>query len=684
MKFGLIGHPVGHSFSKMIHKMLGNDDYEIVDLTEDEVCPFLQSKDFIGLNVTLPYKEKVIPFLDKLDEKAREIGAVNTIINENAGLVGYNTDYYGFLELLKRHVDKEELKGQKAVIFGTGGTSKTVAAVLKDLGVANIYKVSRKPVGEDILSMEEASKLGAEILINTTPVGMYPQGGHCIIEQYRDAFYKNAKLCIDVVYRPIETEFVKEAKKRGIKAEGGLYMLVGQAVGAAEHFMKKQFSDTMMDEVFEKMGQFLEEGMVIEPSLHLSGKIDVPPSKSYSHRHLIMAALSGKEAVLLGVGKSKDIETTLDALENMGAEIEVLCANAKERDILIDGRNFLKKIRDREIYCNESGSSLRFLLPLAFLSGEKFVFYGEESLMNRPMWVYDEICKEQGIFYEKKDGKITVAGKLKSGKFEFAGDVSSQFVTGLLFVLPFLKGDSEISLIPPVESLPYIDMTIQTLLEWGVKVLRKDNNIYVTGGQQIRGAEAFVEKDYSNAAYLYAYNWIGNRLEFGNIGKASLDKSVQGDRAFVNIFDILATESHPTIDMSQTPDLVPIAMALAAFFSGAVFTGTKRLAIKESNRGYVMAKEMEKFGVRVMVHEDSIEVNGTEQIQEDEGRVANRGCVKKPTEWVFGHNDHRIVMALTFMLSAVGGELKGFLAVEKSFPTYFEDLKACGLKIRND
>ena len=145
MRFGLIGHPVGHSFSKIIHKMLGNDTYEIVDLDEAEVCPFLRQKDFSGLNVTLPYKEKVIPLLDSVDEKASTIGAVNTIVNEEGNLIGYNTDYYGFLALLKRHMGEDELRGCKAVIFGTGGTAKTVAAVLKDMGVSSVYKVSRNP-----------------------------------------------------------------------------------------------------------------------------------------------------------------------------------------------------------------------------------------------------------------------------------------------------------------------------------------------------------------------------------------------------------------------------------------------------------------------------------------------------------------------------------------------------------
>ncbi len=666
MKFGLIGHPVGHSFSKIIHGMLGNDAYEIIDLLPEEVCPFLQRKDFVGINVTLPYKEAVMPYLDEVEPQAAAIGAVNTIIQRDGRLKGYNTDYYGFKALVLRYLKAEEIPERKVLILGTGGTSKTVEKVFVDFGVENVFKVSRNPKGHNVLSMKEAATLGADVVVNTTPVGMYPNEEHCIAEEYRDAIYASAKLCLDVVYRPLETEFVKEARRRNIPAEGGLYMLVGQAVYGAKLFLQKDIPDGKIEEVFMEMKEYLQDKLHISKTEILQGEVVVPPSKSYSHRHLIMAALAKGKSVLYGIGKSNDIDVTMSALAKMGASIQVLYEDEKERTLSVDGSGFLTTVGDGEIYCGESGSSLRFLLPIGLRTGKTLRFSGEAGLMRRPMEIYREICIGQKLMFEKKDNGIEICGSLKSGKFCFPGNISSQFVTGLLFVLPFLQGDSEIHLLPPVESLPYIEMTIQALREWGVYVEMKGTVLFIPGGQQATPREVHVEKDYSNGAYLWAYNIMGHSLKMDGLEGETL----QGDKAFYDIFRRLKTEVHPVISMEQTPDLVPVAMAVAAYFSGAVFTGTKRLEIKESNRGVVMAEELEKFGIRVRVEENYIEVFD--------------GQLLAPGKMLCGHNDHRIVMALSMLLSVTGGRIDGYHAVEKSFPTYFEDLEACGLKLSRD
>ena len=662
MKYGLIGHPIGHSYSKIIHGLLSNYDYELVDVLSQELEDVVKTTEYEGFNVTLPHKESVMAYLDEVDFHALEIGAVNTIVRKDGRLIGYNTDYNGFRALVLRNCREEDLRGKRVLIIGTGGTSKTVAKVFADFGVKQIYKVSRTPESFDEISMKDARKVGAEIVVNTTPVGMYPNTEeHCIALEYRDDIYEAASLCLDVVYRPTETAFIKEAKKRGIVAEGGLYMLVGQAVYAARLFGNTDIAEEKIEEVFLKMQEYLQPSLHISVTEKLQGKVCVPPSKSYSHRHLILAAMAKGKSLLRHVGKSQDIDVTIQALEELGAKICVQEETQKERTLVIDGSCFLKQDKECMIYCRESGSSLRFLLPMVLKEGKRVTFFGEEGLMCRPMEVYEDICRRQNIFYEKNGDKIVVSGKLTSGVYEILGNISSQFVSGLLFVLPFLEGDSEIRLIPPIESLPYIRMTIEALRQWGIVVYMQDNLIRIPGGQQVVASEISVEKDYSNGAYLWAYNELGHEIELNGLDGNTL----QGDKAFIDIFKRLKKEEHPQISVEDTPDVVPVAMAVAACFSGAVFTGTRRLAIKESNRGEAMAKELEKFGVRCEVADNKIEVFA-------EG-------IRAPKQALWGHNDHRIVMALSVLLAKFGGEIKGYEAVGKSYPTYFEEMASCGL-----
>lgn len=234
MKYGLIGERLGHSFSKRIHESLGYE-YELREIARDELDGFMRERDFLGINVTLPYKEEVIPYLDWISEGAREIGAVNTIVNRDGRLYGYNTDFYGMTALIDRA--GIDVKGKKAAILGTGGTSKTAAAVLRALGAREILKVSRskrnQAVSYDELYREHGN---TEIIVNTTPAGTYPN----IFEAAVD-LTKFKSLCgvIDAVYNPIRTTLIQQAKELGVTAEGGLYMLVSQALAASELFLNE-------------------------------------------------------------------------------------------------------------------------------------------------------------------------------------------------------------------------------------------------------------------------------------------------------------------------------------------------------------------------------------------------------------------------------------------------------------
>lgn len=230
-RYGLIGEKLGHSFSKPIHEALGGYPYELIPLAPDELAPFLKAREFDGLNVTIPYKQAVIPYLDALDDKAREIGAVNTIVREGSRLIGSNTDYDGFRQTLLRFGIHPA--GKRCLVLGTGGASRPVCAVLRHLGAQQVRTVSRNP-GPGSLSYEEALReTDTALLVNTTPVGMFPDIGRSPISL--DGFPR-LEAVVDLIYNPLRTDLVLDAAERGLLACGGLYMLVWQAKAAAGLF----------------------------------------------------------------------------------------------------------------------------------------------------------------------------------------------------------------------------------------------------------------------------------------------------------------------------------------------------------------------------------------------------------------------------------------------------------------
>ena len=249
MKYGLIAEHLGHSFSKIIHAMLADYDYELCELTPDEFDGFMTAREFSAINVTIPYKQAVIPYLDFVSEQARLIGAVNTIVNKNGKLYGYNTDFFGMTALIKRiGVD---LNGKKVLVLGTGGTSKTSLAVAKSLGAKEIVVVSRSQ-RDGVIAYGEAyeSHTDADVIINTTPSGMFPNIDSKPIDVSK---FPRLRGVVDAVYNPLRTQLVSDALERGIAAEGGLYMLVAQAVEACEIFLDKKLPEDSIDRVYAKI-----------------------------------------------------------------------------------------------------------------------------------------------------------------------------------------------------------------------------------------------------------------------------------------------------------------------------------------------------------------------------------------------------------------------------------------------
>ena len=245
MRYGLIGEKLGHSFSKIIHEQLADYTYDLIPLTREELNIFMTEKQFSALNVTIPYKETVIPYLDEMDAHARKIGAVNTIVNRNGKLTGYNTDFYGFrYMLLHNGID---VKNKKTLVLGKGGASKAVIAVLEELGAKEILTVYYKENPETI-TYEDCyqNHSDAEIIVNTTPVGMFPKADDCPIDLDR---FPNLSGVADVVYNPLRTQLIIEAEKRNIPVAGGLEMLVAQAKYAVEIFLDTKIDDSRIDEI---------------------------------------------------------------------------------------------------------------------------------------------------------------------------------------------------------------------------------------------------------------------------------------------------------------------------------------------------------------------------------------------------------------------------------------------------
>lgn len=388
------------------------------------------------------------------------------------------------------------------------------------------------------------------------------------------------------------------------------------------------------------------------------GTVKIPASKSVAHRLLINAALTEGETVIDGVSLNEDIEATLDCLKELGAKITL----DGEKCRVLGGRS--AQSGTRRLQCRESGSTLRFLLPLC-LDGVKTELYGFGRLIERPHTVYSEICEKNGFLWQADGEKITVCGKLESGVYEIPGNISSQFITGLMLALPSLEGDSIIRLITEAESLSYIEMTVKSLEAFGIEIEKKNSREWLIKGGQIRKSPKglSVEADESGAAFFAALNYLGGEVRLENLNEFSC----QGDRVWRSLFELTAKGS-AEISIKDCPDLGPVLMALGAHCGGVVLTDTARLKIKESDRGEAMARELAKLGVRVTVEENRIIVDPSD--------------IHFPSEPLDGHNDHRIVMSLAILLTRFGGEINGAEAVKKSMPSFFELLGSLGVSIK--
>lgn len=409
----------------------------------------------------------------------------------------------------------------------------------------------------------------------------------------------------------------------------------------------------------------------IKPS-KLIGRVNAPSSKSFSHRMLIAAALAGGVSEISNISASEDIDATVGALTAIGAKIfregntyTVMGIKTPAASAVID--------------CRESGSTMRFIIPIAAALGCSCEFHGRGKLPERPITPYIRELGKNGAVITKTEGVMpfTMNGTLKGGDYVLEGDISSQFISGLLFALPLCSGNSVIRLASRLESKPYADMTVEALSRFGISIDESEDKdglpVYrIRGGQKYRSADVSVEGDYSQAAFYFVANALGSEVQVDNLS----ENSVQGDKKILEIIGGISynkingtgVKKLPafTADVSDIPDLVPILAVLGCFTDGVSrITGAKRLKIKESDRLEAIASALGNIGGKIAVKDDSLEI---EPVTGFHGGVID-GC-----------NDHRIVMASAIASTMADGEITitGAEAVAKSYPDFWTDFASLG------
>jgi len=379
--------------------------------------------------------------------------------------------------------------------------------------------------------------------------------------------------------------------------------------------------------------------LTITPTL-LGGAVTPPPSKSQAHRYLIAASLAGPGSVIHHLADSQDIQATRR------------CMAALKTD-----GNFLPRLD-----CGESGSTLRFLLPIALALRGGGVFTGHGRLMERPQKPYFDLFEEKGIRYGLEDGVLTVEGALRPGTYRLPGNVSSQFVTGLLYALPLLEGDSEIVLTTPLESRGYVDMTLEALEQFGICVSEADGRFLVPGGQRYRPCELTIEADWSQAAFWIAARHLGSEVEIDGLNL----RSTQGDQVVSRCAQMLSEPGDVEIDISGCPDLAPPLAAMAAVRRGTTrLTNAARLRLKESDRLAAIAGALNELGGAVEELPDSLVIRGARALS---GGTAD--C----------RSDHRIAMmaAVAATRCRAPAVLLGAECVAKSYPDFWEHYRMLG------
>ncbi|HWR60098.1 MAG TPA: 3-phosphoshikimate 1-carboxyvinyltransferase [Clostridia bacterium] len=408
----------------------------------------------------------------------------------------------------------------------------------------------------------------------------------------------------------------------------------------------------------------------------LAGEVDIPASKSMSHRAVICAGLSEGVSTIDNIGESQDIGATCEAMKSLGIRLEKTGSS-----IRIRGKRVLE-LASPHIECHESGSTLRFIIPIALLTGGPVSFHGGGRLGERSLAPYYRIFENQGIRYGTDSGRLplSVEGRLAPGEFRLEGNISSQFISGLMFALPLLEGDSRITVTGGLESRPYVDMTISILGKFSIAVENHGySRFYIRGNQKYKAADYTVEGDFSQAAFWLAAGALGSEVSCRGLERDSL----QGDKAIIDIIERMGgttaaagdtVKALPSrtrgaaIDASQCPDLVPILAVMGALSEGRTeIINAGRLRLKESDRLKAISSELGKLGAHIEERKEGLIIDGADALKG--GRVDS---------W----NDHRIAMALAVAATRCKEPvtISNAACVNKSYPGFWEHYKALGGK----
>jgi 3-phosphoshikimate 1-carboxyvinyltransferase len=404
------------------------------------------------------------------------------------------------------------------------------------------------------------------------------------------------------------------------------------------------------------------------------GQIMVPPSKSLLHRSIICACLANGKSVIKNVVYSDDIKATINAFKTLGIQI-----NKIENALEINGSSNLSIFGDEIIDCQESGSTLRFLLPL--LTNKKGIYFsGKESLLNRPLNVYDDVFRISGIAFERHEKLLFLKNELKPGNYEVLGNVSSQFISGLLLALPLKDGDSKITITGNLESKKYVDMTIDVMSKFGINIMCKDNVYFIKGSQTYKPTEYKVESDFSQLAFFAVAGIINGDVKIINSANESLQPDVEiiniikkmGGKVFKEKNTLHFVKSNTRgldIDVSQHPDIAPIISILSALSEGTSnILNAKRLRIKETDRLSAITQILTLLGIKCHSFEDRYNIVGSDKFLSNSFE---------------SYNDHRMVMSIAVAALRADGPvlINGAEAVNKSYPHFFEDLESLGIKV---
>ena len=407
----------------------------------------------------------------------------------------------------------------------------------------------------------------------------------------------------------------------------------------------------------------------------LSGSIIARPSKSYAHRYLFASMLSQNECIISNVDFSDDIVATLNCIHAYGKKHFRDFANHT-----VSFSNESEKNFDPTFDCKESGTTLRMFFPIAIEKYDKATFIGSERLIERGIDIYKDLFKYVSFCQDRYS--IKTKGLLSGSEFNLPGNISSQYISGLLYALPLLKNNSTINITTNLESRNYVLMTLDVLTKYGIKIYCKSNKsnesieytkglsdhminfnqFFIPGNQKYLASDYSIEGDYSNIAFIDAFNYFDNNINISGLNPNSL----QSDKIYKELFNKLS-DGFCEIDISNCIDLGPILITFAALKNGARFTNTERLKIKESNRGEAIAMELRKCGADIEIKNNEIIVNKKE--------------LSTPTSAFDSHNDHRIIMSLSLLSTLFDIELKDSECVKKSYPDFFEDLKSLGANI---